>query len=71
MRTAIKVTYSVALLAGAAVAGLWWLGRKSLMEKRNMQIGAMLALTNEPPPDGSAAAAPASPPPTPAALPNG
>lgn len=43
-----KITFSTVVLAGAAVAGLWWLGRRSLMAKRELAMTAALVRSNAP-----------------------
>ena len=63
MSAPVKITYSVVVLAGLAVASLWWIGRRSLMQKRHLQIEAALAQSNPPPPASLEAE------PAPAALP--
>ena len=65
MSAPVKITYGAAVLTGIALLGLWWLGRRSLMQKRHMEIASVLAAQAEPPPTSL----PAEPPP--AALPAG
>ena len=35
----IKASYTTAVLIGLAVVGLWWLGRRSLRQKRELAVG--------------------------------
>jgi hypothetical protein len=62
-----KIAFSTVVLAGAAVAGLWWIGRRSLMAKRELAVTASLVQAN----DQAALEAPpqTTEPPPPAALP--
>jgi hypothetical protein len=64
MSAPVKITYSVVVLAGIAVASLWWLGRRSLMQKRHLQIEAAMSQANDqPPPSLEPQAVPAALPP--------